>query len=185
MVHIKKCIERYLSWDFEAFWEIYEEYIDQIFAFILRKTSDRECAEDLTSQVWIKTMRRLENYEEKEGASFASWLYSIANNTVIDYYRTQKGILDIDEVILRWVSEDLGQVIDDKEKLREVQDFLKDLKPIEEEVVVLRLWDELSYKEIAEVTGKKEDNCKQIYKRTIEKIQANLIVLCLSLIFFL
>lgn len=185
MVHINKCIDRYLGWEFEAFGEIYEEYIDQIFAFILRKTSDREAAEDLTSQVWIKVMRRLESYEEKEGASFTSWVYCIANNTVIDYYRTQKEKANIDDIAVIWISEDLAQVVDDRDKLREVRDFLKDLKPIEEEVVVLRVWDDLTYREIAEITGKKEDNCKQIYKRTVEKIQANLMILCLCLILFL
>ncbi len=184
-MHIENCIIRFQAGDFDAFGEIYEEYVDQIFAFILRKTSDREIAEDLTSQVWMKAMKGLEKFSDKQGASFKSWIYRIANNSVIDHYRTQKEQLDIDKVDEIGISADLGKCIDDQDKLIEVKAFLGDLKPIEQEIVTLRVWDEMSYREIAEVTGKKEDNCKQIYKRTIEKIQANILMICLCIIVFL
>ena len=168
--------------DFDSFGELYEMYIDQIFAFVLRKTSQRELAEDITSQVWMKAMKWLEKFSEQEGASFKSWIYCIANNTIIDHYRSKKEQVDIDEIWEIWFSEDLAKCIDDKDKLQEVQWFLGGLKAIEQEIVVLRVWDELSYREIAQITGKKEDNCKQIYKRTLEKIQANLMLILLVII---
>ena len=179
------CITRFQEWDFDAFGELYAEYIDQIFTFIFRKTSQREIAEDLTSHVWMKAMKWLSNFSETEGASFKSWIYCIARNTVIDYYRTQKQETDIESIAEIGFSEDIWKHVDNQDKLKEVESFLSELKPIEREIVILRLWDELSYKEVAEVVGKKEDNCKQIYKRTLEKVQAN-IQLCLTvLIFFL
>lgn len=168
--------------DFDSFGELYERYIDQIFAFVLRKTSQRELAEDITSQVWMKAMKWLDSFSEKEWASFKSWIYRIANNAIIDYYRSKKQQVDLDEIGEIGFSHDLGKCIDDSDKLSQVQEFLKDLKPIEQEIITLRVWDELSYKEIAEITGKKEDNCKQIYKRTLEKVQANIMLLLLIII---
>lgn len=184
-MHVEDCISRFQAWDFDAFGELYSEYIDQIFAYVFRKTSEKEIAEDLTSQVWMKAMKGLSSFSEKEGASFKSWIYTIAGNTVIDYYRTQKGQVGIEEIAEIGISEDIGKHIDNREKLHEVRTFLWHMKPLEQEIVILRLWDELSYKEIAEVVGKKEDNCKQIYKRTLEKIQANIILSCVLLILFL
>ena len=181
----REYILAFQNWDFDAFGEIYETYIDQIFVFVLRKTSDREVAEDLTSQVWMKAMKGLSNFSEQEGASFKSWIYRIAHNTVIDHYRVQRQQVDLDAIWEIGISVDIVKCIDDSNKLEEVRQFLWELKPIEKEIVLLRVWDELSYKEIAEITGKKEDNCKQIYKRSLEKIQANIILYLITLIFFL
>ncbi len=178
-------ITRYQKGDFSAFWALYEEYVDQIFAYVLRKTSDREVAEDLTSQIWMKAMKGLKNFDFQEGASFKSWIYRIASNIVIDYYRSKKEQVNLDEIAEIWISENLASQIDNKDSLTQVLNFLKKLKPIEEEIVILRIWDDLSYKEIAEITWKKEDNCKQIYKRSLEKIQANCSLLLFIMIFFI
>lgn len=126
-------------------------YIDKIFAFILRKTSEREVAEDLCSQVWIKALKGLEKFSEQEAASFKSWMYRIAQNTVIDYYRSKKEEVSIDDVVEITFHEDIAKNIDNKDVLHEVQEFLKTLKPLEREVVILRVWDDLSYKEISEI----------------------------------
>lgn len=176
-------ISRFQSGDFNAFWYLYEEYIDQIFAFVLRKVSERELAEDITSQVWMKAMKGLEKYNEQEWVSFKSWIYRIAQNCVIDYYRWKKENIDLDDAPELWFSFDIGKSIDDKTQLESVQKFIGHLKPIEQEIIILRVWDELSYNEISEITWKKVDNCKQIYKRTLEKIQANIVLLTVMILF--
>lgn len=178
-------IIRFQDWDFDAFGKLYERYIDQIFGFVFRKTSDRAVAEDVTSQVWIKAMKGLQKFSHREWASFKSWIYRIAQNSVIDYYRSTQVEVDIEDIFELGFSLDMAQYIDNKDKLWEVQSFLSGLSPIEQEVVVLRVWDELSYKEIAELLGKKEDNCKQIYKRTMLKVHANIMMTCLMMVFFI
>ncbi len=182
MMQDQELIVRFQEGDFDAFGDLYERYIDRIFAFILRKTSDRQVAEDLTSQVWMKTMKGLSWFSSKKWASFRSWIYRIAQNTVIDYYRTKKQDIAIDEMVEIWFSLDIEKYIDDRRKLQEVQEFLRGLKKIEQEIVILRVWDELSYREIAEITGKKEDNCKQIFGRTLKKIRAHIIAFFLIII---
>lgn len=113
----RKYITRFQAGDFEAFGFLYERYIDNIFAFVYRKTSDREVAEDITSKVWMKALRSLEFFGEKDNANFKSWIYRIAQNTVIDYYRTRKEQVDIDNIVETGICNNFAKNIDNKDKL--------------------------------------------------------------------
>lgn len=181
----RKYVTRFQNWDFSAFEVLYERYIDKIYAFVLRKTSDHEVAEDLTSQIWMKVLKSLEFFWEKENAGFSSWLYRIAGNTVIDYYRCNKSDTSLDDVVEIWFSQDIASHIDDTDTLERVLEYLEELKPIEKEIVILRVWDDLSYKEIAEICQKKEDNCKKIFSRALGKIKANIGILLLFVLILL
>jgi len=172
-VQDREYIDRFQAGDFEAFGMLYEKYIDAIFAFVYRKTSDREVAEDITSRVWMKALKSLEYFGEQENAGFKPWIYCIANNTVIDHYRTKKEKIDIESIAEIWISEDFINEIDNKDKLQDVLVYMKSLKPLEREIVTLRIWDDMSYSEIAKVVWKKPDNCKKILSRALGKIGAN------------
>lgn len=173
IVQDRKYIDRFQSGDYEGFNMLYEKYIDRIFAFIYRKTSDRELAEDITSQVWIKVLKSLEYFGEKENAGFKSWLYCVANNTVIDHYRTKRETIDIQNITEVWISDEFANELDNKDKLEDVLQYMKSLKPLEREIVTLRIWDDMSYKQIAKIVWKKPDNCKKILSRALGKIAAN------------
>ena len=123
-----------------------------------RKTGERELAEDLTSQIWMKALKSLEFFGEMENAGFQSWIYRIAHNTVIDHYRTQKTQLDLDSIYEIGISSDIGKQIDDTDTLGRVLEYLDTLKCIEREIVILRIWDDLPYTSIAKLCDKKEDN---------------------------
>ena len=75
--------------DREAFREIYETYFDKIFRYLAIKTGDRTEAEDMTQQVFLKALQSISSFKWK-GVPFSAWLYRIAHNQVIDYYRKQK-----------------------------------------------------------------------------------------------
>ncbi len=148
--------------------------MDDIYRFVYRKIGDTQTSEDIVSSVWIKILNKIENYEEQSGATFKSWIYRIAHNSVIDYYRTKREQTDIDEIPEPSFSLDFGKMIDDKDKLKEVVSYLKSISSKEREIVFLRVWDDMSYREISEIVGESVDNCKQIYSRSIKKIQANI-----------
>lgn len=180
----REYIDRFQAGDFEAFGFLYERYIDNIFAFVYRKTSDKEIAEDLTSRVWMKALKSLEFFGQKDNANFKSWIYRIAQNTVIDYYRTRKENIDIDGIVEVGICDDFAKQIDNKDKLSKVTKYLCQLKPIEREIVTLRIWDDLSYKQIAWLVEKTEDNCKKIFSRALKKLQENIVMLLLILLIF-
>lgn len=179
----RKYITAFQSGDYSGFEYLYEKYIDVIYAFIFRKTSDRQVAEDICSQVWIKALKSLEFFWDRENANFKSWIYCIAQNTLIDYYRTQKEKIDIESIAQPGISSDFAKIIDQKSKLQEVTDYMETMKPIEREIVTLRIWDDLSYKHIAKILEKNEDACKKIFSRALKKIRANIAMMVFILFF--
>ena len=93
----KNLINRAKSGEAKAFGLLYDHYIPQIYRFIYLKVTNREEAEDLTHQVFMKAWQNINNYEER-GFQFSSWLYQISRNQVIDFYRQKKQYLDLEAV---------------------------------------------------------------------------------------
>ena len=167
-------IEQYKTWDTHAFGLIYEKYIDQIYKFVYFKVSSKDIAEDIVSESFIKGLNSLEKFVPKTESSLKSWLYTIAYNNVKDYYRTKKEEIDIEEVFNICTKECFWENLDNKEKLKEVIDFLATLKEEQREILIMRIWNDLSYKEISEITGKSVDNCKKIVSRVLKNVNTNL-----------
>ena len=72
--------------DSEAFGILYDTYLNQIYAFILKRVSNVELAEDIASLTFEKALRKLDTFKWQD-VSFSAWLYRIATNNVVDYYR--------------------------------------------------------------------------------------------------
>lgn len=150
--------------------KLYEQYVDKIYKFIYFKTHHKETAEDLTSQTFFKALEKIGDYDSKKG-QFSSWLYRIAQNTVVDYYRSRKETVDISDV---WDLTAKGDIVRDsefREQLEKIAKYLAEFSGEQREIIVMRVWDELSYKEIAEIVGKNESNCKMIFSRAINKLR--------------
>ena len=73
----------------EVFAELYNEFMPKVFQYIHYKVSDQQLTEDLTSTVFEKALGNFDKYSSDKGA-FSTWIFSIARNTLIDYYRTNK-----------------------------------------------------------------------------------------------
>jgi len=157
--------------DYEVFGRLYDKYIKKIYNYIYYKTYHKETAQDLTSQTFIKALDKINTYDLNQ-SSFSAWLYKIAYHTVVDHYRSQKTEINIDDVWGLSDDDDLAIDLDNKELLEQVRKYLQKLKPEHREVLILRLWQEMSYQEIAEITGLSEANCKVIFSRTIAKLRA-------------
>jgi RNA polymerase sigma-70 factor (ECF subfamily) len=170
------------SGDMESFSRLYDKYVKKIYNFIYYKTCHRETAEDLTSQTFIKSLEAINNFNPDRG-SFSSWLYRIARNNVIDYYRksSRKKTVNVCDF---WGIKDKSNLhydVELKERVEEVEKYLQSLKSEYREIVVMRLWDGLSYAEIAEITEREEANCRMIFSRTISKMKKELILLMMIL----
>ncbi len=159
-----------MSKDNGEFIKLYEKYVDKIYRFIYYKTQHKETAEDITSSAFLKALESFGSFDP-EKASFQTWLYTIARNSVIDFYRSRKPALNIEDVWGLSKEEDIERDLDTAQKLREVEKYLKKLKPEQREIVVLRVWEELSYKEIAQITGKNEGTCKMSFSRSIKQLR--------------
>ena len=93
--------------DPERFAPLYDKYYRQIFNYVYQRMESRDSAFDVTGQVFLKALTNLQKYQFK-GVPFASWLYRIAHNEVMQIYRTQKDKRSINADIsdLRFISEE-------------------------------------------------------------------------------
>ena len=152
-------IARIKGGELDQFGRLYDLYIKKIYNFIYYKTLHKETAEDLTSQTFFKALKNIKSFDEAKG-SFSSWIYRIARNTVIDYHRTKRTEANIDDIWDLSSDSNIETDINTIQKLDTVKKYLQKFKPQQREIVIMRLWDQLSYQEIAEITGLTVANCK-------------------------
>ena len=153
----------------ERFGELYDEYLDKIYRFVYYRTLHKQTAEDITQETFFKAMRNMSAVDPSK--KFSSWLYKIAYNTVVDSYRAKKITVDINELSDLADNTDLARDIDRREVFKKVAESLEKLSDAQRDIVVMRIWDEMSYREIADVVGKDEGNCKVIFSRAIAKLR--------------
>ena len=156
-----------------AFGLLYDIYQPKIYRFVILKISHREEAEDLTHQVFLTAWEKLDTFEYQD-LPLSSWLFRIARNKVIDHYRTRKSQVSIDEVpeeILGITEEDASDAVTKRMNLQKVWDALKQLSEEQQEVLVLRFVEELTYKEIADVTSKTPGAARVLQHRAIKRLK--------------
>lgn len=155
----------------EAFGRLYEAYIKKIYDFIYYKTLNKEVAEDLTSAVFVKAWDKMASFR---GESFAAWLYAIARHAVIDHYRQEQTTKDIEDCWDIADHQDFIAQIDNNLRLDSIKEALSSLKPAAREVLIMRFWLDLSFKEIAERSGRSEAAAKMMLARALRDIRGQL-----------
>ena len=150
----------YLKGDSKSFEALIQKHKNKIYAFILSKIRNRDLAEDIFQDTFIKVINSLQKGKYNEEGKFLPWVMRIANNLVIDYFRKSKKI----RTIAPTENFDIFDILQDGEK--NVEDNLvnnqihKDLRKLieylpedQKEVLKMRYYAELSFKEISESTG--------------------------------
>jgi RNA polymerase sigma-70 factor (ECF subfamily) len=166
-------IDKAKAGDAQAFGVLYDRYIDRIYRFVYFKTFDKDVAEDIVSTIFIKAYERIATFDPQKGV-FSQWIYGIARNAIIDHFRTAKNHANIEDIFDLGESERTEEKIDARELLGKVEKYLTTLTPRQREIVTLRLWEELSYREIAEIVGGTEDAAKVMFSRTIRELREKL-----------
>lgn len=160
-----RLISRYQNGDEEALSFLIKKYQKELFSFILYKVMDEELANDFFQDTFIKIIIKLKEQKYKEENKFILWAKRIAANLIIDYYRVQNRNKSISETTFCNDEEfcifDLFQEGEQniEEQLIEYQ-IHNDLKNIitylpenQQEIIKMRFYDGLSFKEIAEITN--------------------------------
>lgn len=160
--------------DAEAYGMLYDYYVGRIFRFILFKVSSVEIAEDLTSEVFLKTWEYINRTTEKIG-NFNALLYRVARNAVIDYYRSKSRMFASasDEELLEKIADkrDLESEADTRMEIQSIQNHLKKLKDIYQEVITLKYIEEFSIAEIAEIMEKKKGAVRVLLHRALKALK--------------
>lgn len=166
------------SGDIKSFGEIYDYYITKIYRFIFFKVPSREIAEDLTSEVFTKTLSYLTN-PDKKVKNLQAFLYQTARNLVIDYYRknNQKEIPLLQEGDENYVPDLMSDQNKSKKKIEinldviELKKKIKNLKDEYREVIILRYLDEYSIKEIARILDKSNGAVRVLLHRAVKALK--------------
>lgn len=157
----------------EYFGVLYDSYFEVIFRFIFKRLGgNEEVTADLTQMTFIKAMANLSKYEDR-GFPFSSWLYRIAQNEVLMYFREQKKntIVQIEEkTVLNLIEEaSISRImsIEDQEKLMLL---LNEMEQEQLDLIELRFFQGMSFKEIADIYSITEANAKMRIYRILEKL---------------
>ena len=145
--------------DGTSFALLVEQHQDKLYNFIYRYTQNRQDAEDLTQDTFVKAFRNFHRYDSKY--PFGAWLFTIGRRTVYNHYRGQKNRqteeLSFDVVETAATPDQEAECDDQKHALWEVA---KKLKKEYQEVLVLKYIEDLSVEEISKVLGKTKTNVK-------------------------
>ena len=152
----------YIDGNNSAFDVLLKRYESKVFTYLLYSVRTQELAEDLFQDVFIKIITTLRQKKYTEYGKFSSWVMRIAHNLVIDYFRQSKNdnTVSNDEIEFDlFANSSLGleesieaQMID-KQTLEEVQGLIGLLPQGQRDVVLMRFYQDLSFKEIADITG--------------------------------
>ncbi len=168
----KSIIERAVKGESSAFGLLYDHYQPQIYRFVYVKVSRREEAEDLTHQVFTQAWQNIQNYKDF-GFPFSSWLYRIARNEIIDFYRGRRQNVAIDDVDPEFfaVQSEGPATVDQNLEIQRVLASLRTLKAEYQDVIIMRFIEELSLKEVAAALEKSEGAIKLIQHRALKELQ--------------
>ena len=170
--------------DSSRFASFYDAHVRDIYKYLYYRTQHRETAEDLTSHVFLKALGKFETFDENRG-TFIAWAYRIARNVLIDHFRATRETLDIEDVWDLRSDDDVVRDAEAKECIEKLRPYLAALPKDQRELLLLRLWDGLSYAEISEITGKSEDACKMAFSRTVTKLRKEVPASILLLFLFI
>ncbi|MFB6771099.1 RNA polymerase sigma factor [Streptomyces sp. NPDC056337] len=173
-------VARAVAGDREAFAALYNAHKVEVLRYLTRRTGNRHLAEDLTQDVFLRALRRIDTFIPRNASSFVAWLLTIARNIHLDHvklHRVQKEVL-VDEISDEAAdpSAELSAMrgLDVVEAAATVTAALAVLTPLQRECVRLRFFAELSGPETAARMGKGLPAVKTLQFRALRQMQAAL-----------
>jgi RNA polymerase sigma-70 factor (ECF subfamily) len=169
-------VRRAQDGDPDAFGEIYDRYIDTVFRYIYFRVGSKPLAEDLTSETFLRALRRIGSVSW-QGRDLGAWLVTIARNLIADHYKSGKYRLEVTTAdMLDADQEDHGA--DGRpeaavlERLTNVTllEAVKKLNPEQQECIVLRFLQGLSVTETAQAMGKNDGAIKALQYRAVRSL---------------
>ena len=165
--HERDLIRRAQQRDADAFTELYRRHVDMIYRYVLLRVGDESVAEDLASEVFMRALEAIGDYEDR-GAPLAAWLYRIASARVIDYWRRS----DRQDVSIDAGSIDLpvDMPANDVIAYKLLAQSLRRLTAEQQEVIILKYVEGYSLAEVAEITGRTEGAVKALQHRALASL---------------
>ncbi|MFJ4185618.1 ECF subfamily RNA polymerase sigma factor, BldN family [Kitasatospora sp. NPDC089509] len=169
---IMELVERAQAGESDAFGRLYDHYADTVYRYIYYRVGSRATAEDLTSETFLRALRRIGTFTW-QGRDFGAWLVTIARNLVADHFKSSRFRLEVTT----------GEMLDSNECERSPEesvleslsnaallDAVRRLNPQQQECVTLRFLQGLSVAETARIMGKNEGAIKTLQYRAVRTL---------------
>lgn len=169
---IMELVERAQNGESDAFGRLYDHYADTVYRYIYYRVGSRATAEDLTSETFLRALRRIGTFTW-QGRDFGAWLVTIARNLVADHFKSSRFRLEVTT----------GEMLDSNECERSPEesvleslsnaallDAVRRLNPQQQECVTLRFLQGLSVAETARIMGKNEGAIKTLQYRAVRTL---------------
>jgi RNA polymerase sigma-70 factor, ECF subfamily len=155
-----------------AFGRLYDRYLQPVYRYLYSRLGDAHSAEDVTSQTFIAAYEALPKYREQ--GQFTAWLFRIARSKMNDHFRRNRYEVELEAAERMAAGEDaLGTLIHDEE-LGRLRSVIKNLNPEEQDLIRLRYVADLSFVEIADLLGKREDAVKKTMYRLLARLKSQM-----------
>lgn len=169
-------VERAQAGDHSALADLYDWYMPRVYRYVLARLGNIPEAEDLTEEIFLRMLGAISGFRFRE-SPFSSWLFRIAHNQVISYFRKvqrngQEAELSEHTVDVR---HDVAAMVERQMTLEDVRRAAALLPEAQREVIALRFAVGLTISETAKALGKNEGNIKQLQHKAVAKLQKALI----------
>ncbi|OYX84364.1 MAG: RNA polymerase subunit sigma-24 [Flavobacteriales bacterium 32-34-25] len=153
-------VQDYVAGNEEALATLIKRHESKIYGFIYSKVSDRDVSNDIFQDTFIKVIKTLKSNSYNEEGKFLPWVMRIAHNLIIDYFRKNKKMPLYRETeefsVFSIMTDDSltieNQLIANQVEL-DIQKLIEELPDDQKEVLIMRMYKDMSFKEISEITG--------------------------------
>lgn len=168
-IEIKRLVKQAIDGDVETFGELYGIYLDRIYRYVFYQVHNKVTAEDLTEEIFMKAWRGIGKYSWK-GQPFSAWLYRIAHNHVIDYFRTSRQHQPLD----REIPADGDQPQQELETKQIQQSLLRAISSLpqqQKQVITLKFIEDLDNRAIEHIMGKSQGAIRVMQMRALAALR--------------
>ena len=167
-------VARAAAGDRDAFAALYNEHRPEVYRFLVVRTRNRHLAEDLTSETFLRALRRIETFHTREGGTFAGWLVTIARNILTDHHKAGRTRLEVLAADFFEADERVGSAerdaLSDLEAVEAAQTVavaMAALNPYQRECIQARFLDELTLPEAVARLGRADGAVKTLTHRSL------------------
>lgn len=168
-------LRRAAARDSAAFTALYEAHVDRVYRHVRYRVADPALAEDITSQVFLRAWQAIDRYRPVEGRPFMAWLFTIANNLVIDHHRkARREVPGVEAERHSAPGADPEEAAISGDLNDQVRAAIGRLKPEYQLVISLRLLEDMDYEEIARLLNKKPGALRVTLFRALNALREDL-----------
>lgn len=166
----EQLIKQIKNGDADAFGVLYEQYAEVIFRYVYSHLENRLDAEDLTEDIFLRAWRALPKYDER-GLPFSAFLFRIARNSLIDYYRQHKNVQSIEDIELQ--SHEIGpeEAVAERINNADLRKTIAELREDYRTVLIFRFLSGLSPEETAQVMQRSVGAVRVLQHRALSALK--------------